>query len=198
MNPIPTVQRTAKQPSSTRRTSASMRSVYRPSSSRAGGTVDLWTRVVIVEPNESWSISFHPPVLLLFLLSLTRSIQYRAQMHFNLLPHPTLPHILLLWRTRVVVLTIWPHCPIRNQIRWPFAMGTWSKQCSIQGAFKKKKWSQMPWTDMVLAWRCYIWPCLVWNWPITQCILYCVLLHARKCDFYIPLMCCKPVSCTIL
>lgn len=90
MNPIPTVQQTAKQLSSTKRTSVNMRSVYQLLLSRAGGTVDLWT--LCCYSVTEWIVKhLVPPTCSVIFLFVTCFIQYRVQMHFNLLPYPTLP-----------------------------------------------------------------------------------------------------------
>lgn len=127
-----------------------------------------------------------PPTCPVLFLSITRSIQYRAQMHFNLLPHPTLA---IVSSFGGLVLSYWPSGLAVQHVTKYVGLLPWEPGVNnvlFKGPFfkkKKKKWSQIPWTDMVQAWSCCILTVPGLELTCHTVRPYRVLLHAQMCDF---------------
>lgn len=140
-----------------------------------------------------WSISFHAPVLssILF-LSVTCSIQYRAQMHFNLVPHHTLPIFSSFGGLAVY------YCPSGLTVQYvtkyagllPWELGV--NNVLFKGPFLRSgvKFHGLTWyCPDIVAFDC--------AWFGTDPSHSFAILCAVTCPevwFYIPLMFCKPAS----
>lgn len=137
-----------------------------------------------------------PPTCPVLFLSITRSIQYRAQMHFNLLPHPTLA---IVSSFGGLVLSYWPSGLAVQHVTKYVGLLPWEPGVNnvlFKGPFfKKKKKSGVKFHG--LTWYrpevVAFWLCLVWNWPVTR-LGRIVCCYMPRCVILYSMMCCKPAS----